>query len=382
MFEQSPIERAEALAPLVQAHADEAERERHLPAAVAAAFAKAGLYRIAMPGFCGGEEADPATQIRTIEAVSTADGSAGWNLMIGIESFGLIAPSFTQCADLIEDPMTVMCSSTAAVGRADKVEGGFRVSGQWQFVSGCHNSQLFGATVLLYENGERIPDTTRVYALVKKPEFEIVDTWYVGGLRGSGSHDIKLDDVFVPDAHIVAPIGGAMARNSALMRFPLGARLAYNKIGVSLGIARAAIDAFIELAEGKTPRFSSKTLRERTQAQQAVAKAEVRLRSARALVFDEVEKMWETVLSGQRVSAKERAIFQIACSDAAQACAEAVDWVCDAAGTSANQTGMLLERAARDIRVIRQHVTVASRHIEDGGRVLLGLDAQDLMLKM
>ena len=121
--------------------------------------------------------------------------------------------------------------------------------------------------------------------------------------------------------------------------------------------------------------------REHPAAQQAIAKAEVRLRSSRALVMELVGEMWQKVQDGKEISLKEKAIFHIACSDAARAAAESVDRVCEAAGTSANFKDHPLERIARDVKVIRQHVTVASHHIEDGGRVLLGLPANGMMLR-
>ncbi len=379
-FSTTPLERARSLEALVRQHADASERQRHLHADVARAFAETGLYRIAAPQDCFGGEADPCTQIATIEVVSGFDGSAGWNLMIGIETFGLIAPAFTACMDLIADPLVIMCGSTAAVGRAHKVDGGYRVNGQWQFVSGCHNSSIFGATVRLYENDEPVAGLATVYAVVELPDFEILDTWHVGGLCGSGSHDVRLTDVFVAEDRIVAPMGAA-ANASPLLHFPLGSRLAYNKVGVALGIARAAIDAFVELAEGKTPRFTSASLRERPHAQRAVAEAEIRLRGCRSVVFELLEQMWSVVQERGHITTRERAIFQIACSDAVKGCAEAVELVSEAAGTTANQKGHPLERLTRDIRVVRQHITVASHHIEDGGRVLLGLEPIEMMLK-
>ena len=232
------IRTTENLAPLIRRHADEAERIRHLPRPVAEAFAEHGLYRLAGTPDIHGADADPMTQIGVIEAASRADGSAGWNLMIGIETFGLIGPGFKgRCPELIADPMTVMASSTAAVGRAQKDGDGWRVSGQWQFVSGIHNAQIFGATVRLYDGDDLLDEGNR-YAVVPEGEFEIVDTWHVAGLRGSGSHDVRLDDVYVPDSRIIAPIGGNEATTPQL-RLPLGNRLAYNKAAVAIGIARA-----------------------------------------------------------------------------------------------------------------------------------------------
>ena len=343
-------------------------------------MAEAGLYRIAAPRRCGGSDADPMTQIKTIEAVANVDGSTGWNLMIGVESFGLIAPAFVECADLLADPMTILCGSTAAICTADETHNGYRVNGQWQFVSGCHNAQVFSGLVMRRRNGEVIPDLPAVYAVVTKSDFEIVDTWDVGGLRGSGSHDVKITNVEVPNERILAQMGRHHDK-SPLEHFPLGSRLAYNKVGVALGIARAAIDAFTDIATGKVPRFTSRSLRERPFAQRAVAQAEVRLLASRSLVFELVEAMWARVRAHEEISLRDRALFQIACSDAAAGAAEAVEAVCEAAGTTANFRASPLERLARDVRVVRQHVTVAPQHIEDGGRVLLGLAPEGPMLK-
>lgn len=377
-FDLSPVERALTLEKLVRDHADESDEQRRLPAEVARAFAVNGLYRIGAPKSYGGEEADPMAQIETIETISRFDGAAGWNLMIGVETFGLSAAGCDSCRELIEDPLVILCGSTAAVGRADLEGDGYRVSGQWQFVSGCHNATVFSATVRLYENDK--PVSTNVAALITASDFEIQDTWHVGGMRGSGSHDVHVNDVWVPANQIVPRIGFAES-DLPLMRFPLAARLAYNKVAVSLGIARAALDAFYALAEGKWPRFSSRKLKERASAHRAIAEAEVLVNGARALLMQEVGVMWQKVERAEDVTNREKALFQITCSHGVRACTNAVDLVCDAAGTSANFETHPLERIGRDIRVVRQHLTVAGHHIEDGGRVLLGLTGEDTMLK-
>lgn len=369
----SALERAAALRPLILEHADASEAERHLHPAVAAAFARSGLYRLGVPASAGGEGGDPVTQIEVIECASAADGSAGWNLMIGIESFGLIMPGFRDCKDLVADPLEVLCSSTAAVGTATPDGDGYRINGVWQFVSGCHNAGLFAATVA-NPNG-----SGNRYAVLTRGQWEIVDTWHVGGMRGSGSHDVKVVDAWVPRSRIVAPIGGVKS-DDPLLRFPVGARLAYNKVAVALGIARHTLDFFSELAEGKQPRFSSGRLRERVHAQSAVAEAEVRVVRSRAALMDQVDAMWRKNLAGEPITTRDRAVFQIVCSDGVRACVEAVDLLADAAGTSANQLGSVIERASRDVRVVRQHASVASHHIADGGRALLGLAPQGLML--
>jgi len=377
--------RARALMPLAREAADEADRERRLPERVALAMARAGLYRVAAPAWVGGSEQTPMEQIRVIEAIATGDGSAGWNVMIGIETFSLLGLAFAKRAECFADPAVIACSATSHTGVAEIVDGGYRVCGRWPFVSGCHNSAFFAGLVAVHRNGAPAPERPPAWALVPRARFEILDTWDVAGMRGSGSHDVVLDGVFVPDEDLGEGAWSDATRGfdlPAVMRFPLGARLAYNKTGVGFGIARAAIDAFVDLAAGKTPFLSSTSLVQRPFAQRAVALAEARLRSARALVFELAESLWDSVAAGRRIEAKQRALFHIACADAARACAEAVDGVAEAAGTSANRRGSPLERHARDARVVRQHVTVAPHLIEDAGRVLLGLEPDSVMLKL
>jgi len=379
-----PVAAARSLRPLVLEWADHAERDRHLPAPVAQAMAAAGLYRVAAPAHYHGTEQSPRVQIETIEAMSEADGATGWNLMIGIETFGLLALTFEGGRELFADPMTIVSSSTAAIGTAERVEGGFVVNGQWQFVSGVHNSHFFGGLVRRAEHGELMDEGWPVYAIVPIGEADILDTWQVGGMRGSGSHDVRISDVLVPDERIAVPRHGWIAslRTAApVVRIPLSVRLAYNKVGVALGIARAAIDEFMVLADAKTPRFGTTPLRDRPFAQRSLARAEVRLGGARALVMELVDEIWADVVADRPVSDRSRALFQAACSDAVAGCIEAVTTVGDAAGTTANLLSSPLERQLRNVRVVGQHVTVAPHLIDDAGRMLLGLEPESFMLR-
>ena len=198
-------------------------------------------------------------------------------------------------------------------------------------------------------------------------------------ITGSGSHDVVVEDAVVPGNQIIAPIGETRGADP-LIRFPTGARLAYNKVAVALGIAQAAVDSFVELAQGKVPRFTSRKLAEQGHAQRAVAEAVARVQRARAVLLDLTETMWRGVCNEERVPAEDRACFQAACSDGVRSCTEAVDLLAEAAGTSANALDHPLERLVRDSRVVRQHLTVGSHHMEDAGRVLLGQPAQGVML--
>ncbi len=369
----SPVERARALAPLVREAADEAERERRLPERVAQAMAEAGLYRVAVPERFGGLACDPRTQIETIEAVSEADGAAGWNLMIGVENMSFLGPALPRAVaeKVFSDPGLIVVGALNPQGRATPVDGGLRVTGQWPFASGCHNAHYFWGQCVVEDAASATPMLREV--LIPRAEFEIVDTWRVAGLRGSGSHDVAVRDVFIPEERVTAAMAKPLAIDDPHYRMPPLNRLAYNKVGVATGIARGALDAFVGVAGATTRRASSQPLREKPAVQRAFADAEIALRSARAFVFEAVDTIWQAARVGRATEARERALVHLACSHACHAAIDAVTLVHDAVGTRANFEGHPLERRLRDVRVVPQHLTVSPPWIESSGGVLLGL---------
>jgi alkylation response protein AidB-like acyl-CoA dehydrogenase len=372
------LERARELKPLVQRHADRAEAERTLPAEVVGALREAGLFRVAVATEVGGAEATPREQILAIETISEADGAAGWALMIGVENLGFASAFLLP--DVAEEviakhPEVIFCGALNPQGRATRVDGGVRVSGRWPFASGCLHSDWFWGQCVIEEGGK--PQTLEV--LVPRSEFRVLDTWHVAGLRGSGSHDVEIEDAFVPDRFTTRVGAGRMHARGALFRLPALSRLAYNKVGVATGIARGALDAFVELASTRVPRAMSAPLRERRFAQESIAEAENLLRSARAFVFESVEELWQETLAGRTPSLKQRALVQLACVKAVMASARAVEIVHSAAGTSANALTSPLERRMRDVHVVGQHIVVSPALIEPASRVLLGLPPNGIL---
>jgi alkylation response protein AidB-like acyl-CoA dehydrogenase len=378
----APLEIARALAPRVRARADEIEAERQLPKDLVLDIAQAGLFKVGVPEAEGGLGADIVTTLQVIEEIARADGSAGWCLAMGINTFrqaAQLAPHVRR-EIFYSNPIGVSAGSANPRGRAVAVPGGYRVTGHWFFASGCmHSSALHGACkVFDGDEPRRRPNgdqDVRIAFFHPKEKARIIDTWNVSGMRGTGSHDIEVEDLFVPEEHTFSA-----AERRARVTGPMNRMHGFDLAGcgfccVGLGVARAALDTFAELAQVKIPRGSSDLLRDRPTVQSEVGKAEAILRSGRALLFDVVEEMWHTVLAKELVTEKQRADLRLAMTHAAQSAATATHMVCKAAGTTSIFMSSPLERYARDAEVVTRHNQLQVVNYEAVGRTTLGLES-------
>src|SRR5215470_3125855 len=290
-----PLEVARVLAPRIRARAAEIEAGRQLPPDLVLELAHAGLFKVALPVAEGGLGADVITALQVIEEVARADGSTGWCVAMAINTFrqsAQLAPE-VRSELFFSEPIGVSAGSARERGRAVAVPGGYRVTGHWFFASGCMHSHLLhgackvfdGDTPRLRPNGDQ---EIRIAYFHPKSQVKIIDNWDVSGLRGTGSHDIAVDDLFVPEEHTFSALD-RRARVTGPMNRMHGFDLAgCGFCSVGLGVARAAIDTFVELALVKTPRSSGELLRERVMVQALAGEAEAMLRAGRALLFDVV----------------------------------------------------------------------------------------------
>ena len=378
----APLDIARGLAPRIRARAAEIEATRQLPVDLVMEIANARLFRVALPEAEGGLGADILTTLQVIEEVARADGSTGWCLAMGINTLrqsAQFAPSVRR-EIFFSDPIGVSAGSANPRGRAVAVPGGYRVTGHWLFASGCmHSSAVHGACKVFdgdvprrRPNGDQ---EVRIAYFYPKSLAKIVDTWNVSGLRGTGSHDIEVEDLFVPEERTFSALD-LRARVTGPMNRMHGFDLAgCGFCCVGLGVARAAIDAFVELAQVKVPRSSSELLRDRALVQARIGEAEAVLRSGRALLFDVVRDMWQTVLAKQPITEKQRADVRLAMTHAAQSAAQATHLVCSTAGTTSIFTSSPLERFARDAEVVTRHNQLQFVNYEAVGRTVLGLES-------
>ena len=368
---------ARALTPFLREHADEAERERRLPLIVVEALKQAGAIRMTFPRSLGGLEAHPLTQFRVLEALSMADGSAGWCAYIG-GAGGLFSAYLRPevAREMFPSPDTIGGGGARPTGRAVAVEGGYRISGRWPFGSGCQHATWLSSGCLVFDGdaprltAEGHPATMQCF--LPAADVQIIDTWTTTGLRGSGSHDYTIEDCFVPEARTFDFFTSPIYEPGPLYQFRRMFLL--NHAAVALGIARAAIDALVALAAAKKLSASA-ALRDEAYVQTAVARAETLVGSARGYVFAVIEEIWETLVAGGLPDAGQLARFRLAIVHSHTAAVEAVDTMYHVAGGSALYAGHPLDRMLRDIHTINQHTIVSPKTYETAGRLLLGLDA-------
>lgn len=359
------VRAARDVADIVEAHADRAERERRLPMAVVEALRDADLLRMCVPRAYAGPEADPVTMAKAIETVSTADGSAGWCTMIAstTSSLSVFLPP-DAARQIFADRSNIGGGVFAPNGTGCAVDGGWKVSGVWNWGSGTqHCRYILGGT--------RLDDDFRLL-FFDAADVRIHDTWHTSGLRGTGSHEFSVSDVFVPTARSMSARGARPTIEAPLAAFPNFTLLAIGVAAVALGLARRAIDEFVELAADKRPQFSERTLAQVGTNQTDLARAEVQLRSARGFLYSEVADAWEVALNGSRVELDARVRIRLAGANAVEAATRAIDAVYTMAGGCAIYETSQLQRCLRDVHVVSQHIMVAPRLFETLGKHLFG----------
>jgi indole-3-acetate monooxygenase len=367
------------LASRIRTMRDELETARRVPPALVEAIAEAGLFQLHLPRSMGGPELPPLTAFRVIEELSRVDGSVGWCTMIANGACFFVSRLGAEVGRQLfgQPPDVRIAGSLRPEGKAYPVDGGYRVRGRWDFASGIdHARWLLCTCTVMDTDGPRLTTAGTPelrYLLVPAGAATIEDTWSVVGMCGTGSHDFIVDDVFVPMPHTFSftePPGevGALYHPRLLLVVAWTAT-----VGNALGIARGAIDAFIELATYRGSTSAPTLLRDRPLVQTRVAEAEAILNAARTYVVDAVGSAWEAVCAGVTDPGREIAQARLAITHGMHEAVRAVDLVFHAAGTNALYRKYPLERYFRDIHAAVQHAAGLPIHYESAGQVLLGL---------
>jgi indole-3-acetate monooxygenase len=359
------------LSPLIEAG-------RRLPPEAVEVLKGAGVFKLLVPRELGGSQASAPTMLAVLEEIARGDGSAGWCSMVGATS-GLMSVYLDESTarEIYAAPDAITCGVFAPMGRAVAVEGGFRVSGRWPFASGCEHSGwrmggalLAGATPDLLPSGG--PNVRSM--LFRADETRVIDTWDTSGLRGTGSHDIEVSDVFVPASRSFSLITGRPRIEGYAL--PFFGVLASGVAAVALGIARSAVDTFTELARTKLTPGSKRTIAHRELVQLQVAQAEARIRAGRAFLYAAVGDVEAEVAERGEASLRSRALLRLAASHATTEAAAAVDLAYNNGGAAAVYSKNPLQRHFRDVHVATQHLMVSATAATVAGRVLRDLETE------
>ena len=384
---QPPVQAAAALRSAIRGYHEEIEREQRLPKALVEQFHAAGFYSLVIPRELGGLQADPLTYLRVVEVLAEASGSVGWNLAnnsIGqLVTLGLPDEGVHE---IYADRADTVIAGTAVQGggKAVPVEGGYRVTGRWPFGSGCQESSwMLGSFQIL--DGDQLrksPDGTSSYwrGVFSRSEAQVVEgSWDVSGLRGTGSFDWTVEDVFLPErrtmVHAGIPLDNQWSRWPGMpYALPTQAWVGPHHSAVITGIARAGIDALIELAGEKTPRGRTTRLCENPQVQDAIGRADAILNAGRFYRTAMIAELWNTLAAGKETTREQRARCRLAAVYATDSARQAMDLMYRHGGSTSFERESRLAECWRDLHVVAQAVTLAPEWYPIGGRVYLGMD--------
>jgi alkylation response protein AidB-like acyl-CoA dehydrogenase len=342
----------------------------------------AALFRLLLPRFLAGGEVDPVTFVQVIEEIARHDASAAWCLCQAAGCSMTAAYLKPEVArEIFGPPRAVLAWGPSNDARAVVADGGYRITGTWNFASGCRHATWLGGYCPIQgpdgrtrrrEDGAADGRTM----LFPAEQATIVDVWHVTGLRGTGSDAFTVTDLFVPQEHTVSRDDPAERRHPApLYCFPSGSLYAAGFSGVAMGIARSSLDAFIELARDKEPRSSKRLVRDSALVQFQVAQAEAQLGSARVFLLDTLARIWSDVSrSGESLTLEQRVRIRLASTYGIHQAKQVVDTVHHAAGSSAIFTSGAFERRFRDIHTVTQQLQGRQAHLETVGGYLLGLE--------
>ncbi|MEE8302333.1 MAG: acyl-CoA dehydrogenase family protein [Candidatus Tectomicrobia bacterium] len=362
------------------AHADESEALRTLPDACVQALTDTGLFALKCPAQLGGAEADPATQLEVIEAATYIDPSAGWSLMIGSGSLAIIGAFLPDeaIAQMFTGDRPPRTAGALMPGKAVPVEGGYRVSGRWSWGSGVRHAEWVAAQTLVVSNDAGRPQPRMV--VFPAAQAEIDDNWHVAGLKGTGSCDFSVSDLFVPEAFTFDSIAWEPKRGGPLYHLGLPGFVIDEHAGFALGVGRRALDEVIDLAKSKRRGYAKQvSLVDRHVFQRAVAEGDLRLRAARSLMLEVLERAWQTVCAGQSPEPRLQAEMRSAATFVTDVALDITSMAFRYGGGSTVWLNSILQRCLRDLYVGASHLMVNDSAYENYGQFLLELPDADPM---
>ena len=367
------VQKARDLAPMIAAASPINDEIRELTKPVVAALIEGGFFHMLKPKSVGGMELRPSVFAQVTETIAAADGSTGW---VTCQSNGCstsaayLAPAVAK--EIFGPANGILAWGPPGPYEAVPVAGGYRITGKWRFASGSQNATYLGAHIKIKGTGE-----TRSF-LFPKTSAAMKDIWHTIGLRGTASNEYAVDDLFVPEERAMHRDDPRHRREDGLLyRFTSGQLYSIGFGGVGLGIARATMDAFLNLPANKVARGAGKTMRENNVVQSQMAQCDARWRSARLLLHNAADEAMEEVEQHGEMTLEQRARIRLASTWAIQSAREVVNTLYHAAGSAAVFEENPFERRLRDMHTVAQQAQGRQLHYETVGQLMFGLPAEN-----
>jgi alkylation response protein AidB-like acyl-CoA dehydrogenase len=348
----------------------EFEAQRFISPDIIQGFKKVGVYRALVAQRFGGDEKSPAEFCRLIERISQADGSAGWVASFGIGGIYLAALPLATLEKLYANgPDVVFAGGIFPPQPAEMVDGGFKVNGRWSWGSGSMGAEVVGAGIVPKNgDGSGLPRM----AVMPREKVQIAPNWDVMGLLGTGSHDIVVKDVVVPEEWTFVR-GGPASLDTPLYRYPTLSLAAQVLTVVGLGIARAAIDEVLGMAAGRASVTGAPNLGERVYVQLEIAKIEAELRAARAWFFEAIDDVWQVLVAGGKPSEHQVSMLRLSTTHASRVGADVARRAQMLSGGTGVYESSPLAAQVRDAQMITQHAFMGDITYQNAGAMLFGL---------
>ena len=365
------LDAARSIAPQIHEAANEIEAARQLPDHVVDLLKSVGAFRLIQPRWLGGHDADPVTQIMFIEQIARADASAAWCVMIGCDGGFVSRELDPQIArKMYADIEVATCGAAFPPGTAQRVEGGYSVSGRWPYLSGVTHSEWVQFSCRLTDGGEPIEPPQYIRLVAHRDEVTVLDTWKTGGMRGTGSHDIEVHNLFIPDERSIPPRPSALSTPDDPLRHPVW--LLPKHLGVPLGLARAAHDEVLATARERVAVRGA--LREDPLTQATLGETSARIAACRAYGLSAADAAWREVCDTGDLSDPLRANLRLAITFVHQECLKVVGELYEISGSAAlYKDRSTLDRRLRDMHAMNQHVVLGRSNYAAAARLLLGL---------
>jgi alkylation response protein AidB-like acyl-CoA dehydrogenase len=382
LTEADLLTRVADVAPTIREHQQWQEANRRMAQEVFECLSGAGFFAMFKPSELGGLECEPLTGLRVFEEITRIDPSVGWAVanQVGIDTIVGAVLAGDAAAEIFADPNRPVSAGWAPPGTAILTDGGYRVTGQWPFGSTCSYAQAFTALALVQEgDGLRTgPDGNPVMLVVFVPsaDVEILDTWYTMGMRGTGSSDFAMRDVFVPERRtwLIAPSDGPTSGPCSGVLYRLFPWLPISTLApVGIGIAAASLDALAELAVTKTPSYTTRSLRDHDLVQATMGRGHAMVSAARAYLHSAIDGVQSARLSGRKPTLAEGLEVQLATSLGLETGTRVTEMVQNVVGTSGIRLEYRFQQLFRDAFTIGQHAFGAQARYESVGQILLGL---------